>query len=104
MILYKDASIANYAQKYIFICGGYNDKTIDSSVKNAPIPTRMVQCFDIKDEEWSLAPLLNKGRVSHASCALGKYLYVFLGYSADAAETSIERLTVDDPDAEWELL
>ena len=30
MILYKDASIANFAQKYIFISGGYREVNIGS--------------------------------------------------------------------------
>ena len=43
-------------------------------------------------------------RRDHASCTLAKYLYVFFGKNVDGKVLSIERLAVDDLDAEWEPL
>ena len=44
---------------------------------------------------------MNYARRSHASCALGKFLYVFFGYPEP---TSIERLNVEDSYAAWEII
>ena len=41
-------------------------------------------------------------RRDHASCTLGKYIYVFFGNQFD--RPSIERLAVEDPNAEWEII
>ena len=66
-----------------------------------------VTCFDIKTNKWRVAPSLNIARYMHASCAIGKTVYVFCGKVPGLLITnSIERSRVTGRSQmePWELL
>ena len=52
-------------------------------------------------DQWNDAPNMQFERKNHASCTLGKYLYVFFGQPDIHA---VERLAVEYPNAEWETI
>ena len=58
--------------------------------------------------QWSNAAKMNYERICPASCALGKYLYVFFGLFGhlfgQTYGASIERLSIEDAAAEWESI
>ena len=86
MLIYNNASIANFADKFIFITGGTNARNM-KMIKD-------VRRYDINMNQWSEAPKMNFSRRDHASCALGEFLYVIFGQPNRVH--NIERLKVED--------
>ena len=72
--------MCNWSGTNVFVSGGFNTDTVER--------------YDLAKDEWTRMPSMNVGRYTHASCALGRFVYVFHGTRADGSGYlgSIERL------------
>jgi len=94
-------SLANYADKFLFVIGGLNpeDYALYASV----------DMYTIASSSWSQAPPLNEARRMHSSCVAGDTVCVFGGYNGKDFLNSIERidaykLTSGDLTTSWEMI
>ena len=52
--------------------------------------------YDVLNDTWSDAPILNEERKLHSSCTVGNYIYVFFGFIFEFGLcTSIEVLNAE---------
>ena len=84
-------SVALFKDRLIHLSGGF-DKA-----------SKQVAVYDIELKKWSSAPSMNHGRNRHASCCLGKNIYVFGGHNNHG---SIEALSRPEKEAkrEWKVI
>ena len=80
-------SLANFADKYIFVIAGAN---LDTYAKYAS-----VDIYTIVTNTWSQAPPLNEARSDHSSCVAGDTICVFGGQGNRGNLNSMEILKLD---------
>ena len=89
--------MCNYKDRYLFVSGGFK----------FPDWYDCVDMFDIENDEWNLAPNLNKKRAAHSSCSLENSIFVFCG-ATQAYMMSIEMLDaegfINGEPVEWQLV
>ena len=92
--LAREATEKSYlftGRQKIFLCGGFDGKTLLNSVKSYSWP----------ENTWTLEPALNEKRSGHAAFVHGREIYVSGGQNATKWTDSIESLNVDEENLEW---
>ena len=75
----------------IFVCGGFDSKTILNSVESYSWP----------DNSWTLKPAMNEKRSVPLAFVHGREIYVCGGWTGTKPIDSIESLNVDKKNLEW---
>ena len=65
----KMFGLANLADKYVFMIGGYKNR----------ISLKSVSRYDIANNRWEYMPELSQGRYLASACSLKDKIYVFGG-------------------------
>ena len=75
----------------IFVCGGFDGKTILNSV----------QSYSWPDNFWTLEPAMNEKRSAPSAFVQDREIYVSGGWTGTKFTGSIESLSVDEENLEW---
>ena len=75
----------------IFVCGGFDGKTILNSV----------QSYSWPDNSWTLEPAMNEKRSAPSAFVQDREIYVCGGWTGTKFIGSIESLSVDEENLEW---
>jgi hypothetical protein len=75
----------------IFVCGGWDGKTILNSVESYSWP----------ENSWTLEPAMTEARSSPSAFVHGREIYVTGGWTGTERIGSVESLNVDDENLEW---